>query len=102
MKYLYQEVDQTCYGHYCLELTDEMVGLINRQIAESDEWTSETAPHFTADDLIKIWADGPCDLELPCPRKYIQWTIEGVMMENTEFFIDEAETECTARTADEF
>lgn len=102
MKYLYEDVVQTAYGYYRLELTDEMVGLINHKIAESDEWTSEAAPHFTADDLIEIWADGPCDLELPCPREDIQWTIEEVMMENTELFINKAETECKARTADEF
>ena len=102
MKYLYQEVVQTCYGHYCLELTDEMVGLINRQIAESDEWTSEAAPCFTADDFIEIWADGPCALELPCPRSFIQWTIEDVMDEYTELFINKAETELMARTVNEF
>ena len=102
MKYLYQDVVQTSYGHYRLELTDEMVALINHKIAEEDSQWSEKPPHFTADDLIEIWADGPCDLELSCSREYIQWTIEDVMMENTELFINEAETECMSRSADEF
>ena len=102
MKYLYQDIVQTSYGCYCVELTDEKVNLINRQIAESEEWTSEAAPCFTADDLIEIWADGPCELELPCPRSFIQETIEEVMDEHTELFINEAETELMARTANEF
>ena len=100
MKYLYQDIIQTSYGCYCLELTDEKVNLINHKIAESDAWTSD-APHFTADDLIEIWADGPCELELPCSRECIQWAIEDVMVECTEPFIHEVETEETSRTADE-
>ena len=102
MKYLYEDVVQTAYGHYRLELTDEIVDLINHKIAEEDDLWAEKLPHFTADDLIEIWADGPCDLELPCPRKHIQWTIEDVMIENTELFINKAETECVSRSADEF
>ena len=101
MKYLYQDIVQTSYGCYCLELTDEMVDRINRKIAEDHTLWSEVPPHFTADDLIEIWADGPCELELPCSRKYIQWAIEGVMVECTEPFIHEVETEETSRTADE-
>ena len=102
MKYLYEDVVQTSYGCYCLELTDEIVDLINHKIAEEASLWSEKPPRLTADDLIEIWADGPCDLELPCPRDYIQWAIEDVMMENTELFINETETECMAHTADEF
>ena len=100
MKYLYQDVVQTSYGYYRLELTDEMVALINHKIAEEDGPWSEKPPHLTADDLIQIWADGPCDL--PCPREDIQWTIEEVMDEYTELFIDKTETECMSRSADEF
>ena len=59
MKYLYQDIVQTSYGYYRLELTDEMVALINHKIAEEDSLWSEKPPHFTADDLIEIWADGP-------------------------------------------
>ena len=102
MKYLYQDIVQTSYGYYRLELTDEMVALINHKIAEEDSLWSEKPPHFTADDLIEIWADGPCELELPCPRSFIQEAIEDVMYEHTELFINKAETECMSRSADEF
>ena len=54
MKYLYEDVVQTAYGHYRLELTDEIVDLINHKIAEEDNLWSEKPPHLTADDLIEI------------------------------------------------